>query len=115
ARALALGGEGDGPPLRIRATGELAERLVGSREGSGPGAAVTLEAIGVDDLLGSRRVSPGGWMGPPWIKTGWFRAYLLLAPRVGVDRARHAVRAVYRRLVTRDYRRLAERLDLEPT
>jgi hypothetical protein len=115
ARALALGGKGDGPPLRIRATGELAERLVGSREGSGPGAAVTLEAIGVDELLGSRRVSLGGWMGPPWVKTGWFRAYLLLAPRVGDDRARHAVGAVYRRLVTGDYRSAAEGLDLERT
>jgi len=113
ARALALGGKGDGPPLRIRATGELAERLVGSREGSGPGAAVTLEAIGVDELLGPQRVSLGGWIGPPWIKTGWFRAYLLLAPRVGDDRARHAVGAVYGRLVTGDYRSAAEGLDLE--
>ena len=34
----------------------------------------------LDDLLARRR-HLDGWLGPPWLKEGWFHAYLLQAPR----------------------------------
>ena len=115
ARTAALGTRGGGSPLRVRALGALARSLRGPPDEEGQGPGVTLEEIGVDDLMVPRRTSLAGWLGPPWLKAGWFRAYLLLASHVGDDTARRAVDVLYGRLVTGDYRSIEQGLDLERT
>jgi hypothetical protein len=104
----------DGPNLRIRATGRVAPTLLpeGWRAGAGEWDA-TLEEIDAGSLVGSVAIGPGGWLGSPWIKQGWFQAYQLYAARS--DGSTTQAQAAYRRLVTGDYRNLTQRFNLERT
>ncbi|OLC17163.1 MAG: hypothetical protein AUH29_03100 [Candidatus Rokubacteria bacterium 13_1_40CM_69_27] len=72
--------EGGGPPLRLRAKGRLAEALVAAHgRATEKDWDATLEEIDVRDLLADRETRLNGWLGPPWLKQGWFQAYLLHA------------------------------------
>ncbi|MBI4562598.1 MAG: hypothetical protein HY724_11200 [Candidatus Rokubacteria bacterium] len=103
-----------GPPLRIRTRGALAEKLVPSGARAHEGAwDASVEGIDVADLLSSRGISLNGWLGPPWIKDGWFHAFLLLAGTVVDSGAKQVVDAAFRRLVTGNYVGPVERLNLE--
>jgi hypothetical protein len=70
---------------------------------------VKLEIIDVAALTAKASTRYNGWSGPPWIKQGWFHAYLLLAPAVADARIENAAR----RLMRGDYRSLQERVELE--
>jgi hypothetical protein len=78
-----IDGEPAGPAPRLRAKGKLAERLraaglhVVERE-----ADALLEEIPLRDLTASQTTRLDGWTGPPWMKEGWFHAYLLMAGAV---------------------------------
>jgi hypothetical protein len=103
-----------GPNLRIRATGRVAPTLLPDGWGAGAGEwDATLEEIDVGSLVSSVAIGPGGWLGPPWIKQGWFQAYRLYAARS--DGITTGVQAAYHRLVTGDYRNLTQRFNLERT
>jgi hypothetical protein len=99
----------------IGAKGALAEAIVRARFGAvaDRGADAILEAVPTDDLISAAGVHLSGWTGPPWIKEGWFHAYLLLAS--GLDDAdRRDVEEVHERLAHGELRGgLAERVDLE--
>lgn len=101
------------PTLTVRVTGPVARALVprpwlaGEREGD-----ATLEEIDAGDLVASHTVVINGWLGPPWVKAGWFHAYLLLAGAVG-DPARETVEALVARLRRGDHGDATERLNLE--
>ncbi len=100
--------------LKVRAKGALAEKLVRSgwhldeREWD-----VTVEELDLGDLVSTRRISLNGWLGPPWIKEGWFHAYLLLADAVTDGTVKQASASIYDRLVRGEYDGLEERLNLE--
>jgi len=100
--------------LKIRPNGTLAKQLVPSalRE-TGPGWDVTVEEIAVDDLVAPHRVGLNGWLGPPWIKEGWFQAYLLHAGTLREKIAKQAAEALYRRVATGAYGDETERFNLE--
>ncbi len=99
--------------LRIRAQGGLARELAPSPiQGTGPWDAA-IEEIDVQDLVASARTGLNGWFGPPWIKEGWFHAYLLLAATVGDGTTKREAEAVYRRLTRGTYESASERLGLE--
>ena len=100
--------------LKIRPNGTLAKQLVPSalRE-TGPGWDVTVEEIAVDDLVAPHRVGLNGWLGPPWIKEGWFQAYLLHAGTLRQKIAKQAAEALYRRVATGAYGDETERFNLE--
>jgi hypothetical protein len=103
-----------GQHLRVRAKGRLAEKLVSSRARTDEGTwDVTVEAIDAHQLLSSRELSLNGWIAPPWIKEGWFHAYLLYAGRVSDRAATQAAQAIFRRLLTGDSGGAVERLNLE--
>ncbi len=100
--------------LRIRARGRFAETLVPSAgRVLGEGWDATVEEITLDDLLASSRISLNGWLGPPWLKAGWFHAHLLLAGTLRDGTAKQAVAAIYQRLLTGTYDGQVERLNLE--
>ncbi len=100
--------------LKIRAKGTLAEKLVPSAlRGTGQGWDATVEEITTDDLLATSRISLNGWLGPPWMKEGWFQAYLLLARTLRDGTTRQAAAAIYQRVVTGAYDSVTERLNLE--
>ncbi len=72
--------ETGGPVLKIRARGRLAHELLGvPRSAAEKDADATLEEIDVGDLLADGETRLNGWMGPPWLKQGWYHAYLLHA------------------------------------
>jgi len=111
-------GRGDGgstePRLRMRAKGPVAERLTRAKWPSASGAwDVTIADMEVDDLVSPRRTSLNGWSGPPWLKEGWFHAYLLQSGAVTDATARQGAETLYQRLVTGAYDGLVERLNLE--
>jgi len=89
---------------RVRANGALAETLARSLW---PAAEqdwdATLEEVDVGGLMASRTVSLNGWLVPPWLKEGWFHAYLLLAEMIPDRTQRTSVDSLYRRLVSGTY------------
>ncbi|MFZ1059681.1 MAG: hypothetical protein WAP47_10905 [Candidatus Rokuibacteriota bacterium] len=104
------------PPgaLRLRAKGRLPARLVPPAwRATGQKWDAALEQIDVQDLVGPSRASANGWLGPPWLKQGWFHAYLLHAPTLTDPAARRDGDALYRRLVTGAYEGETERIGLE--
>ncbi|HEV8662283.1 MAG TPA: hypothetical protein VGT06_03940 [Candidatus Methylomirabilis sp.] len=104
------------PAVRVRAKGKLAKALVGSRwRAEGEGWDATLEEVDLDALLAPHRVSLSGWLGPPWLKEGWFHAYLLMGERVTDPTQRAEVEAAYRRLIHGTTDSAEERLTLERT
>jgi hypothetical protein len=99
-KRLAALAETTGPALRIRAKGRLASALLAGRASSSERAAdATLEEIDVRDLVADRETHLNGWLGPPWLKQGWYHAYLLYAHTLGDEAARRAVEESLARLV----------------
>ncbi|PYM63791.1 MAG: hypothetical protein DMD79_07815 [Candidatus Rokuibacteriota bacterium] len=112
----ATGGQADPKPralLRLRARGPVATALVGrAGRATGPWDA-TVEDVDIDDLVAPHRIALGGWLGPPWLKTGWFHAYLLGRDVVTDTAARQEVDLLYERLATGAAKDLTERVELE--
>lgn len=76
-------------------------------------AGVTVERIDLATLLASEWSETNGWIGPPWVKAGWYHAYLLEAPTVSDPTSRRLIEATYRRLVSGAYESLRARIELE--
>src|SRR5713226_9362400 len=70
---------------------------------------VQLEVVEARELMAKASARYTGGSGPPWLRQGWFHAYLLLAPTVTDVRIENAAR----RLMRGDYRSLEERINLE--
>jgi hypothetical protein len=101
-----------GAPPRLRARGPLAEALVGARKADGARWEALVEEIEVDDLLAPERAALTGGVGPPWVKEGWFHAYLLQAPAMTEPAGRQAATALSQRLMAGAYRDVAEQAEL---
>lgn len=114
ARGRFLGGSATAvADLKVRAKGALAEKLT---RGHWPDADsewdASVEAIDAAGLVAAHRFGINGWLGPPWLKQGWFHAYLLLAPALA-DSARARAAALLARLQTAASANAAERINLE--
>ena len=100
--------------LKVRAAGASAERLVRAHWTPVAGAwDVTIEEVSLERLIAQSRVRLAGWMGPPWLKTGWFHAYLLLAPALADYDEQDRAQAMLARLQQGDYGTGEERINLE--
>jgi hypothetical protein len=104
-----------GAPLRLVPRGPVPSLLLkaptGRAEPKDWDAAV--EQVDLDGLLAGPAAGADASFAPPWLKEGWFHAYLLQAPAVTDAAARRTVEDLYRRLVTFAYDGPAERADLE--
>ena len=110
----AVEGAAAGAPPRLIPRGPLAERLVPAPKG-GPavkGDVMVVEEIDLQGLLAPYMVVAGGSFSPPWLKEGWFHAYLLQASTMTDAAARQAADQLFHRLVTGGYEGPAERADL---
>jgi hypothetical protein len=76
-------------------------------------AKAQIEIVDVSALLAKASARYNGWSGPPWLRQGWFHAYLLLAPAVREEAMRVRIENAARRLMRGDYRSLEERIELE--
>src|SRR5262245_63182563 len=72
-----------------------------------------VEEVDLEDLIAPQRIGVDGWLGPPWLKAGWFHAYLLQAPAI-TDRAmRQTVDGLYQRLVSGALGDMSEQINVE--
>jgi hypothetical protein len=102
-----------GVPPRLAARGPVAERLLKPSKGEAKDRDATVEVVDLQSLLSPFTVDVGGSFALPWLKEGWFHAYLLLAPSLTDPAARQAAEELERRLVTGAYEGPVERANLE--
>jgi hypothetical protein len=96
----------------VRATGALAKALASSGISVSDGADAVIEEITLPSLLDGVETRLGGWHGPPWLKEGWFHAWLLQAPALP-PAARREAEETFRRRTEAVARTAAERINLE--
>ena len=111
-QAYAAAPAGSGAALLVQAKGPLAERLVKAPAKGGTWD-VTIEEIDAAALLASHGVNLDGWLGPPWLKAGWFHAHLLAAGAVSDAADRQAAEWLFRRLSSGAIENPTARIDLE--
>ena len=97
--------------LTFRARGEHALALVRSRwRVDEKGWDVSLQEVSATRLMSTQL---DGWLGPPWMKQGWFQAYRLLAPALSNPADKTAAESAYRQLVNGQYDDLTQEYSLE--
>jgi len=103
----------DAGALKLRADGALAARVLKTPPAAAGGDwDAALEEISLDRLLKPYRFDINGWSGPPWLKEGWFHAYLLLGDTLA-GTAGDRAGAVLARLKRDDHATAEERINLE--
>lgn len=84
---------------RIRVKGEEAEAVDPSPfPQDGPDWDVSVEAVDTRALVLSHSYTIDGWIAPPWLKEGWYHAFLLLGGGLADDAGRQSVAIALRRL-----------------
>lgn len=118
-QAASIGSHGAGAAgpsdLIVVADGTAAASLLG-RSGSGGGAAawdVRVETVSLRDLLAAHATRFAGWIGPPWLRDGWYDAYLLIAGQITNRATRSEADALYGRLTSGEPRGETESVNLE--
>jgi hypothetical protein len=99
--------------LRIKADGALQHLIRPEWIAQGPEWDVAVEEVGAADLVASSITSVNGWLGPPWVKAGWFHAERILADAIEDGDARARTDAMVRRLEAGNYRNVVERINLQ--
>jgi hypothetical protein len=74
---------------------------------------VAVTAIDAGVLQAHAMAVANGWIGPPWLRQGWFQADLLLGDALIDPEAKTRSAADFARLTTGDYEDAAERINLE--
>jgi hypothetical protein len=99
--------------LRVKARGALQHLIRPDWVAQGPEWDVAVEEIAAADLVASSMTSVNGWLGPPWVKAGWFHAERILADAIEDGDTRARADAMVRRLEASDYRNVVERINLQ--
>ncbi len=105
--------QGSTSGLKIRAKRGLAEKLVGAAAKDSGGWDAMVEEVELDALLSSQGIGLDGGLGPPWLKAGWFHAYLLQSGAIAAGPAKWTVEDLYRRLVAGGVASLADEMEIE--
>ncbi len=102
------------PALRIKAAGKVAE-VIGRGRWTAAEAEwdARVEEVDLSGLLASAATGLNGWLGPPWLKAGWFHAYLLLGGSIRDAARAQRVEAFVQRLTGGAYAGSVGRLNLE--
>ncbi len=118
-RSLRVGGQGGTPPgpgAIVAATAQAARLIGAGAPHASPGSPdwdARVETVDADELLAAHAIRFAGWVGPPWLKEGWFNAYLLMAGSVADHERRAEIDHLYHRLVTGAYRGAEDQVNLE--
>lgn len=99
------------PKIKVEAAQRNLVRPEWIAQGAEWDAAV--EAIDAEALVAASMTSLNGWVGPPWLKAGWFHADRLLADALDDDDARRRAEAVRARLQASEQHDIVERINLE--
>jgi hypothetical protein len=103
---------GAGSAPSVRATGPLAASLAAAGVRVAPDGEAVVEEIPLSSLLDGVETRLLGWHGPPWLKEGWFHAWLLLSPALA-PATRGAAEETVRRRTAAAPLPAAERINLE--
>jgi hypothetical protein len=99
-------------PIRIKATDAAADLVPNGLRETGPNWDVTVDEVDAAELLTSSAMPINGWLGPPWLKAGWYHAWRLLRNALDGD-ARESADELARRLQTGDWRDDVEWMNLQ--
>lgn len=77
-----------------------------------PADGAVLEEVPVDGLIADAGIRVNGWMGPPWLKEGWFHAWRLLGSGLA-GKARAAAKKAFDAVSRGDYADLAGQANAE--
>ncbi len=114
AKARATAGGAGGPALRLRVTGKLPAPPPGPAWRSADGEwDATLEQVGLEELARRDATRLNGWLGPPWLKEGWFQAHAVYARGVTDAGTRSAIEETFSRRVRGGFATAVDRLNLE--
>jgi hypothetical protein len=102
------------PGLKVRAEGAVVPSLVRPEwRTEDDGWNVAIAAVDAGELVASVTVHINGWMGPRWVRSGWFHAYRLLADTISDPGVRQRVDDDVARLQSGNIADSAERVNLE--
>ncbi|HEV8586621.1 MAG TPA: hypothetical protein VGT02_16760 [Methylomirabilota bacterium] len=101
------------PGLRVRAKGRFAETLVGAHRARDAKWDVVVEEVGVRELVESEASPLHGGLAPPWLKEGWFHAWLLAGASLSDAAEREAAESAVRRLAGGGVEGAAARANVE--
>lgn len=100
--------------LKVKASGPIAKTLVRSdwrvRDSEWDAEVAEVSAAA---LVASAAYAMNGWLGPSWVRTGWFHAYLLLNDSTGGDDLNRRIEGDLKRLQAGAYKDMVERINLE--
>jgi hypothetical protein len=115
AQARWLGGGADAPAaVRVKARGALAQSLVPADwQSADANFDATVEEVDAAGLVTSNALATNAWLGPPWLRAGWFQADLLLHDAVDDPGKRETIDADLARLKVGSYADAVERINLE--
>jgi hypothetical protein len=115
AKARMLGAPVALPPrnLMIKAGGALADFVRRESLATGPDWDAAVEEVDAAEFVAASMTSLNGWLGPPWVKSGWFHAERMLADATDDAEAKHRTEAIVQRLEAGDYRDAVERVNFE--
>jgi hypothetical protein len=99
--------------LRVKAGGALQHLLRPEWIAQGPEWDVAVEEIDAAEFVASSMTSVNGWLGPPWVKAGWFHAERILADAIEDGDTRARIDAMVGRLKASGYRDAVERINLQ--
>jgi hypothetical protein len=99
--------------LRVKADGALRHLIRPEWIAQGPEWDVAVEEVGAADLVASSMTSVNGWLGPPWVKAGWFHAERILADAIEDGDTRARADAMVGRIEASNYRDAVERINLQ--
>jgi hypothetical protein len=97
---------------RVRASGPLKSALTAAGVTVAADADAAVEEVTLASLLDGAETRLAGWRGPPWLKEGWFQAWLLQAPALPAA-TREAAEETFRRRTDGPPLTAAERINLE--
>jgi hypothetical protein len=105
----------EGPKgLKVKPIGVLVPSLVrGDWQTQAPDWDAKVAEVDVNTMIGRAMTTVNGWLGPPWLRKGWFHANLLLGDTPTDLEAKPRTAADVERLTTGDYEDAAERINLE--
>jgi len=100
--------------LKIKTSGSPTQNLIrpewSARDGDWDAEIVEVGAAG---LVASATVAINGWVGPPWLRNGWFQAERLLADTIPDPERKQRVASDLTQLTSGDIDGLAARINLE--
>jgi hypothetical protein len=99
--------------LMVKASGVLRDLVRPEWLVTGPDWDAAVEEVDAAELVAASTTSLNGWLGPPWVKSGWFHAERMLADATDDAEAKRRTEAMSQRLKAGDYRDAVERVNLE--